>query len=303
MLALSIMAAHAMIHAFAGQSKGAQESTAQTIIPMDPTRMFAYDNKIPMSVSETGSEKRGDVTIHDITFVGIQNRIKAYLVTPAGKGPFAGILFVHWLGDPNTTNRTEFLSEAISFASEGTVCLLIDAMWAKPGWYGQRIPEEDYLNSIRQVVELRRAMDLLLDRPGVDPKRIAYVGHDFGAMYGAVMGSVDGRAKTYVFMAGIPHLVDWYLFARQPKSPDTYRKQIAVLDPANYIKNIKSASFLFQFANVDKYVPAAAAAEFYSGANPRKVMATYDADHSMKSREVQEDRVQWLERELGLKKR
>jgi hypothetical protein len=198
MLALSIMAAPATLQVFAGQTKGAQESTSQTIIPMDPTRMFAYDNKIPMSVSETGSEKRGDVIIHDITFVGIQNRIKAYLVTPAGKGPFAGILFVHWLGDPNTTNRTEFLSEAVSLASEGTVCLLIDAMWAKPGWYDQRIPEEDYLNSIRQVVELRRAMDLLLDRPGVDPKRIAYVGYEFGAMYGAVMGSVDGRAKTYV---------------------------------------------------------------------------------------------------------
>ncbi len=39
----------------------------------------------------------------------------AYLVVPAGKGPFAAILFGHWAMDGSPTrNRTEFLEEAVA---------------------------------------------------------------------------------------------------------------------------------------------------------------------------------------------
>ena len=264
--------------------------------------LFDYDTKAPLNVTEVGSEKHGDVTVHDITFVGTRNPIKAYVVTPPGNGPFAGILFVHWLGEAATTNRTEFLTEAIGLASEGTVSVLIDTMWAKPGWYKARVPENDYANSINQVIELRRAMDLLLSQPNIDPARIAYVGHDFGAMYGSVMGGVDLRARSYVLMAGTPHFIDWYLYSRQPKSLDDYKKQLAVLDPTIFIKKITNASVFFQFANADEYVSAASAAEFFNAANPRKMMATYNAGHDLGTKEVAADRVQWLERELGLKK-
>jgi dienelactone hydrolase len=265
------------------------------------TDLFAYDHSSPLAVQETGVEQRGAAAVHDITFVGVKDPIKAYLVTPASPGPHAAILYVHWLGEPESTNRTEFLDEAVMLANRGVVSLLVDTMWAKPKWYGQRVPEEDYAHSVNQVIELRRAMDLLLAQPGVDPQRVAYVGHDFGAMYGMLAGGMDRRAKTYVFMAGVPHFIDWALFARKPKDLEAYKAQIAPLDPVNFVPRLAPASVFFQFANKDEYVNAAQATEAYAAASVRKQMTTYAAGHDLHTQEVAADRVAWLERELGLK--
>lgn len=266
--------------------------------PSDP---FHYDPSASLDVHELGVEPRGDATVHDLTFVGVKDPIKAYLVTPGQPGPHAAILYVHWLGDPATTNRTEFLDEAVALAGRGVVSLLVDTMWAKPKWYGQRVPEEDYDRSVQQVIELRRAMDLLLAQPGIDPSRVAYVGHDFGAMYGMIAGGLDRRAKTYVFMAGVPHFIDWALFAHQPKDLAAYRQQIAPLDPVNFVPALAPATVFFQFANRDEYVSAAQASESYVAAGVRKQMTTYAAGHDLHTAEVAADRVAWLAKELGLK--
>lgn len=263
--------------------------------------LFAYDRSAPLELHEVGSEMRGTATLHDITFVGTKDPIKAYLVTPASPGPHPAILYVHWLGEPETTNRTEFLDEAVAFAQRGVVSLLIDTMWAKPKWYGTRIPEDDYASSVNQVIEIRRALDLLLAQPGVDASRVAYVGHDFGAMYGMLAGGADHRAKTYVFMAGVPHFIDWALFAKKPKDLEAYKAQIAPLDPVNFLPRLAPAPVFFQFGNKDEYVNATQAAESYAAAGARKQMTTYAAGHDLHTAEVAADRVGWLERELGIK--
>jgi len=267
------------------------------------TRIFDYDRLTPFKLEEVGRETHDGALVRDITFVPVDKPLKAYLVSPAtdAKVPHAAILYVHWLGDPKTTNRTEFLYEAISLAKQGVISLLVDAMWSEPKWYGERVPEEDYDRSVRQVVELRRAMDLLLAQPGVDLQRVAFVGHDFGAMYGMIASAQDRRAKTYVFMAPVPRLIDWFLFARQPHDLESYRTQLAPLNPVNFVSEIAPASIFFQFADHDKYVSAAQAAEFYAAASSRKQMVTYAAEHDLRTTEVATDRVGWLKRELDLK--
>lgn len=264
-------------------------------------RIFAYDRTAPLNLQENGREIRGAALVREVTFTPAGQPVKALLVSPANQpGPHAGILYVHWLGEPATTNRSEFLEEAVTLAGHGTISLLVDAMWAKPKWYGDRIPEEDYGRSIRQVIELRRAMDLLLIQPGIDPKRIAVVGHDFGAMYAMIASAQDQKACTYVFMTAVPRLTDWFLFARQPKDLASYRRQIAPLGPIHYIARLATAPVFFQFASNDKFVSAAQAAEFYATALPRKQMATYESGHDLHLAAATNDRLVWLERELGL---
>lgn len=268
----------------------------------DVEAQFAYDRSAPLILQEGGRETRGGAVVRDITFTPAGSPVKAYLVTPATPPvPHAAILYVHWLGEPKTTNRTEFLDEAVALAGRGVVSLLVDTMWAEPGWYKNRIPEEDYSRAIRQVIELRRAMDLLLSQPGIDPARVAFVGHDFGAMYGMIASALDRRAKTYVFMAATPHFIDWFLFRQQPKDLEAYRKQLAAIDPVLFVPKLAPASVFLQFANKDFYVPPEKAAEFYAAAGPRKQMATYDAGHDLHTPEVAADRVAWLARELDLK--
>ncbi len=267
-----------------------------------PTDLFAYDKSAPLPVTEVGRETRGAALVRDITFTPVDQPVKAYLVSPAAPaGPQAAILYVHWLGEPATTNRTEFLNEAVALAGRGVTSLLIDTMWAQPKWYGNRIPEEDKAQAVHQVKEIRRAMDLLLAQPGLDPKRVAFVGHDFGAMYGMIASALDARAKTYVFMAAAPHWSDWMFFAHQPKDPAAYRADIGTIDPVLYVPKLAPARIFFQFANKDEYVSAKQAAEYYAAAQVPKHLATYAAGHDLHTAEVAADRVAWLERELELK--
>lgn len=263
--------------------------------------LFDYDKSAPLNLREVGVEARGDVTVRDITFVGTKDPIKAYLVAPTGNGPHAAVLYVHWFGEPATTNRTQFLNEAVALAQRGVVSLLVDTMWSQRGWWTGRKPETDLAGGVNQVIELRRALDLLLAQPGVDPARTAMVAHDFGAMFGAVMGAVDGRPKAYVFLAPTPRLSDWYLFNVKPASVEDYRQELAPLDPIHAVAKLAPAPVFYQFATKDKYVPAPRPMEFYDATAARKLMGTYEADHDLTPPEVGTDRVAWLAKELGLK--
>jgi len=267
-----------------------------------PDSLFAYDKSAPLNVTEVQRETRRDALVHDITFTPAGEPVSAYIVQPLDTRPeksCAAILYVHWLGEAETTSRAEFLNEAVALAETGVTSVLVDAMWSAPDWYRSRVPEEDFDRSIRQVVEIRRAMDLLLSLPEVDPTRVAFVGHDFGAMYGMIAGALDRRARTYVFVAPTPHFIDWFLYAQKPKNLEAYKTQLAPIDPVNFIGRLAPAPVLLQFAQTDEYVTATAAAKFYAAAQPRKQMVTYAAGHDLRTAEVARDRVGWLLRELA----
>ena len=264
---------------------------------------FQYDNKSPVVFKEVSSDKRGDVVVRDITFSvgGRGSDVKAYLVVPRGDGPFAGILWVHWLG-AEKSNRTQFLDEAVDLAQKGVVSLLVDAMWSTPRWFGNRILERDYENSIRQVIELRRALDLLLSQSTVDRTRIGFVGHDYGAMYGMLMAGVDNRVKTYVFIAATQSLNDWAFLGPQPKSKAAYLKQNADLELTDYLRQSKNASAFFQFGKADFFVSQADGSIIFAAANEPKQRKLYDAPHEMNLKEIESDRDEWLVKELRLGK-
>jgi len=264
------------------------------------TALFRYNDNSPVTVKEVSSEQRGDVTLRDITFSpGPGREIKAYLVVPRGNGPFAGILWVHWLGDEKS-NRTQFLDEAVQLAPKGAVSLLVDAMWSAPNWFGKRIPEKDYDNSIRQVIELRRGLDLLLSQPNVDKTRIGFVGHDYGAMYGMLMAGVEQRINAFVFIAATQSLNDWAFLGPQPKSKASYLKQNSNLELTDSLRQVRNASKLFQFGKGDFFVSQADAAVVFAAATEPKQRKLYEASHKMELNEIVRDRDEWLVKELKL---
>lgn len=210
------------------------------------------------------------------------------------------MLFVHWLGDPKTTNLTEFQRDALTVAQRGNVALSIDAMWSAPDWYEKgRTPESDYANSIKQVIDLRRALDVLLAQPGVVSHRIAYVGHDFGAMYGAVLSGIDRRPRWYVLMAGNPSFQKWYTYEAKPKDPAAYSAQMAQLDPLQYLAQSTAEEMLLQFANKDRYINAQEAQIFSDAAPLPHGTFIYKAGHSLDVPEAFADRMAWLNARLN----
>lgn len=265
--------------------------------------LFNYDATIPLGVALKGVEKREGVSIRDVTFNALMGKdIAAYIVTPEGKGPFAAVLWVHWLGEPETTNRTQFLDEAVKLASQGVVSVLVDTMWStavNPDWFGKRVPEEDYANSVKQVIALRRGMDLLLAQQDVDKARVGLVGHDYGGMYSMMMAGVDQRAKAYVYVAVVPSLNDWAFLGPQPKSRAAYLKQNAMLELTDYLRQVKNAATFFQFGTKDVYVSRVEGGMAANAAGTKNRKA-YETGHDMNLPEIAVDRAAFLQKELAL---
>ena len=286
----------------------AQDATPEsTEATNDMSTLFSYDQSIPLGVKQTASEMRGNVTVNTISYPSpvTGKSIGAYLVVPPGKGPFPAILYVHWY-EPSASdsNKTEFLDEAVSMAQHYSVeSLLVDTMWSDKSWYQSgRTLDSDYGDAIRQVVEFRRGLDVLLAQPNVDPTKVAYVGHDFGAMYGALLSGVDHRAKAYVFIAGASDFNQWMLFGvpdTQPGLAD-YKTKMEALAPTRFVAHTAPAPILFQFGSQDNFTPEADFLAFYDASSDPKELKVYESDHVMASAEIRTDRVNFLATALGL---
>ncbi len=197
-------------------------------------RWFDYDAKQPLAVHDKVIEQFDGGTLHDITYASPKGGpIDAYLVVPNGTGPFAAILFGHW----GNGTRAEFIPEAKIYARAGAVSLIPDYPWDRADPWHKNLdhfdkPELDRDIEIQAVVDLRRGIDLLLSRPGVDPKRLAYVGHSYGAQWGSILSAVDKRIKSAVLMAGVAECDDIFLRSNDPGIVD-FRKS----RPAGQLEN------------------------------------------------------------------
>jgi dienelactone hydrolase len=269
-------------------------------------QLLAYDATAPLDLKVVGTERRDGAVVEDVTFRGVGETIEAYVVRPeAGAGPFAAVLFVHWFEPPNpTSNRTQFLEEARALARRGVVSLLPATFWSDPARYKARRWETDFDNSVTQAKNLRRALDVLLAQPGVDARRVAYVGHDYGAMFGALIAGVETRPRAYALIAGTSRFADWYLFGSStgvPKGEDLarFRERLAQIDPVTALGRAKAAFFL-QFGEQDRFTPRDNFLAFYQAAPTPKRIATYASEHDMTADIIRHDRAVWLAEQLDL---
>jgi fermentation-respiration switch protein FrsA (DUF1100 family) len=266
---------------------------------------FDYDRTLRLDIQRKGVEHRGKIQVEDISFRNLAGgRTSAYRVLPPGRGPAAGALFVHWYeSDSPTSNRTQFLNEAVELAGHGLVSLLVETPWSNPKFYPDRDVKLDYENSVQEVKELRRDLDVLLDGSRVDPKRVAYVGHDFGAMYGMVMTGVDRRISVAAFQAGNSRFGDWFLYNQARLTPEEKQKvmdRLAPVDPVRFIGLLAGKPVLLQFSKQDFYVPLNRAQAIIDAAKEPKQVLFYDAGHGLNEQAVR-DRVAFLTEKLKLK--
>jgi dienelactone hydrolase len=276
-------------------------------------RMFDYDRKTPLDVKEVRVINRAGVVIRDVTYASPKGgRVTAYLVEPAAKGRFAGIVFGHW----GYGTRTEFLPEAILYARAGAVSLLMDDPEVRPAPWRRSSPgtepEAVRDNFIQTVIDLQRGIDLLGSRSDVDAGRLAYVGHSSGARWGAIISAIDRRIKTAVLMAGVPTEATIYLESDDPdnvefrkstpkETIDNYLRTISVLDAIRYVPYAAPTPLLFQFARFERYFNEAAMLRYAGAASAPKAVKWYDTGHELNDLQALKDRAAWLQKQIGTK--
>jgi len=264
-------------------------------------QMQTYPIILPKDVRILGTEEEDGIERQTLVVqTPFDYRRMGELFLPEGDGPFPAILYVHWY-EPKAqnSNRSQFEQEAIEMARSGAVCLTIETLWSDPDFFWKRTQADDAKNSIEEVINLRRFMDILLSQPTVDAKRFAYVGHDFGGMYGVLAGSMDQRPTHYIIMAAAPRFSDWYLYfpKLEGSARDAFIQQMSKIDPIAHIAELSSAPILFQFGDEDLHVPSERAREFFEAAKEPKEMKVYEAEHGLNELSA-EDRKEWLRTNL-----
>jgi cephalosporin-C deacetylase-like acetyl esterase len=275
-------------------------------------RHFDYDQQAPLDIKQIGVEHRGDARVYDITYASPKGGVvPAYLVVPKGKGPFAAVIWGHWYwGNSAVRNRKEFLDEAVALAPAGVVSLLTDGPIARPGHVESKDPlsEQEIADLVQQVTDMRRGVDLLLARKDVDPKRIAYVGHSYNSVVGAILSGVERRFKAFVLMAGtmsdeITMKTPEYQEYRQKvgaEKHDAFVEKYSWTDQGKYVSHAAPAVVFLQYGSQEKFLTPARARVYAAVVSEPKRFELYDAPHALNAA-ARRDRIAFLTSQLKLK--
>ena len=295
----------------------AADSAEKKSPPFDElVRQFDYDPNASLNVREEKKEQRDGATVIELSYDSPRGgRVPATLVLPSGKGPFAGILFGHWMMQRSSfRNRKEFLEEAILLARAGAASLLTDTPLIRPGFVlekeGLKGEVQNAEASRQQVIDFRRGIDLLLARGDIDPKRIAFVGHSYNAHTGGILAAVEKRIGSFVLMAGV-FADEEYVFASNAMDVVQFRKkngeqalhdffrQYPFDDPVHFIGHSAPAAVFLQFGQEDGGIPEKMARGYFERFAEPKRIEFYKAGHAL-NREAREERVEWLAERLKL---
>jgi predicted esterase len=278
------------------QTSSATTTTTSAIPPLkERAELLAYDESVPLGLVEKKATTRGEAEVVDVVYVAGERKVSAFLVRPKGK-PRAAVLWAHWYGEEANTNRTEFLPDAVALAKDGVVSLLPQGYFP---WEADvsEVAAKDRQLAIEQIVQFRRGFDLLQQEAADVP--LGFVGHDYGAMYGAALVA-DKRPQAYVLMAPDATFSNWFLkyFVRGASKPEL-DEAFAPLDPVNNVGDAASAKVLFQFAKSDRYVPYYVADKLTEAAGEAAGAKSYESGHEL-NEEARKDRLAWLREQFGL---
>lgn len=269
--------------ATAAATATALEAEPTISAPAELPKDFEYDPQTPLNI-DIGSESEVDgIQVINLSYASLMgDTVPATLVIPAGEGPFPVVLYLH-CGHSASCTKAQFSPEMIELAGEGIASLAINGPLLRMS-KANFDPEPMFIYT---VLDIRRGIDLLSSLPEIDPDRIGFVGHSYGATTGGILAGVEPRIRAFVLMAGHAQVS----VADGPAS-------IAYLDAVNYIGQASPAAVYFQFAEEDLFISREAAELFYQTASEPKTITWYPSGHDFNP-DARRDRIAWLVEQLS----
>lgn len=262
--------------------------------------LYDYDKTAPLDVQEKEMPSRTGYKVSSISYAIPGGRMAGFLVAPDGGGRKPAIVWMHSGGS------IQFLGDAVMLAKAGAVSLLLSEAEGFAGGSAEQIRDQ----YVAAVIGLRRGVDLLTARQDVDPSRLAFAGHSFGAMMGAVAISIDARFRAAVFEAGLLGMSvhigtspgEWAQGIRKDLGNELPRflQTISVVDAKHYIGDAPAIPKLFQSAWYDPGVPRTDSEDFFKAATGPKEFRWYDSGHDIDDVAAMADRARFLAEKLRL---
>jgi len=265
-------------------------------------QLFEYDQDTPLDIQEVSRRIENGLSIVEITYASPKGgRVPARLIIPQGTGPFAGIVMQYSM-------ELEF---GMRYAEYGAVVIYVDPPSFRPQDTGPRdiltFTEQDREEQIQLIIDLRRAIDLLMARSDVDPERIAYLGVSYGGAMGGLLAGIDHRLKACVLIVGDGGWVTHESNLASPiMSVDKFFKDYKAwidamwpIEPIHYVSHASPTPLLFQNAIRDQYTNVQDAIRYQDVASEPKRVIWYDSEHWPLPDEVIIDNVKWLQQFIG----
>ena len=168
------------------------------------------------------------------------DRVPAYLLVPHNrKGRLPAMLCLHQTTRPGKAEPAGLaglpnLHYAHELAERGYVALAPD--YPSFGDYAYKFDSPNYVSgTMKGIVNHRRAVDLLVSLPEVDPERIGVIGHSLGGHNSLFVAAFDERIKAVVYKANNPppmllHLKNARIFEEKGQLVEAVREAMLAME-------------------------------------------------------------------------
>jgi dienelactone hydrolase len=263
--------------------------------------LFSYDRAQPLAFVDRGRVNRSyPIAVVDVSYSSGKDRIEAYLVRPAkAHGRLPAVVYLHGAqGD-----RTELLVQSTWLAARDAIALVITApstaSQEPAGLKGVPFLRWEQQIQARDVVAVRRAVDLLASRKDVDPARIGFVGWSSGSHTGGILSAVEPRLRALVLMSGGVAPVEVYAALARPDQRPEIRHYLGSIDPLAFLPRARPGSLFLEDGTQDTIVPRKALVTFAHAASRGTRIRWYAAGHGLNGAAYR-DQLAWLAAKLQI---
>jgi dienelactone hydrolase len=260
---------------------------------------FRYDRSQPLGYVDRGriNPRPEPIAIDDISFRSGDLVVEGYLVSPPGGRRRPAVVLVHGSGG----DRTELLEQAKRLAKRGVVALTITEPStsnppARAGTVAATLRNVQ-AGQVRDIVAIRRAVDVLQSRPQVDEQRIGYLGWSAGARAGTFVAASEPRVKALALLSAGAPPVSAYVANAPPGVRGLVRKTLTRIDPIRYVAHAKPGTLLLEDGRRDEVVPRNALENIVRAAPAGTAVRWYAAPHALNAA-AYTDAFAWLRAKL-----
>ena len=271
---------------------------------------YDYDATLPLNVKELQTTTLGECEKTSFTFAAVDgSTVPAVLFLPSGQPSQSLVLFLHGLGGSKDDARLM----ANMLCPQNVAVLAIDARdHGDRKQAGVKLISPD-LNRFRQtvigtIIDNRRALDSIASRTDFNPDKIVLVGVSMGGIFGSILAAVEPRidaaallvagARWDILLRSSQHS-DARQLRRNGLLPTTIRRQLAPVEPANFVGHIAPRPLFLVNGKLDRIITPRSAQALHNAARQPKQIHWYQAGHIGAVLQCMPDLADWLRRQLA----